>query len=44
MLKAAVSTYIIATAVANSAKAKFYDEDLPDLENVRLIVLRARFH
>lgn len=29
------SVYLVATAVANKTKAKFYDADLPSLENVR---------
>lgn len=30
------SVYLISTAVSNRAKAKFYDEDLPALEDVSL--------
>jgi hypothetical protein len=29
-----ISVYLISTAVANKAKSKFYDDDLPGLENV----------
>lgn len=29
------SAYIISTATANKVKVKFYDEDIPALENVR---------
>jgi len=28
------STYLISTAIANKTKARFYDEDLPEVENV----------
>lgn len=31
------SAYIISIAVANKVKSKFYDEDLPVLENVSVI-------
>ena len=31
----AFSVYLVATAVANKTKAKFYAADLPSLENVR---------
>jgi hypothetical protein len=31
------STYIIATAIANKTKARFYEEDLPTLENVGVL-------
>lgn len=31
------SSYLISTAIANGIKAKFYDEDLPKLENVNIL-------
>ncbi|KAF9005437.1 hypothetical protein BDQ17DRAFT_1389780 [Cyathus striatus] len=36
------NTYIISTAIANSAKAKFYNEDLPAFENLLSESLQAR--
>jgi hypothetical protein len=35
-LMGSFSMYLISTAIANKAKAKFYDEDLPGLEDVTL--------
>ena len=36
------SVYLISTAIANQAKDKFYNEDIPMLENVRAIPTKWR--
>lgn len=38
------STYIIGTAVANAIKARFYQEDVPLLEDVSLLLLFLSEH